>query len=152
MMITSDTQRGANELSSRELTILRLMADGLSNQEIADRLFLALTTVKWYIRQINDKLDTHTRTQTLARARQLKLITDEDAAPPVVFENSEPPDNPYKGLQAFQEADAADFFGREVLLERLLARLSEVGTMPRFLAEVGPSGSGKSSVFHAGLF
>ncbi len=61
-----------DQLSERERAILRLMAEGLSNQEIADRLFLALTTVKWYIRQINDKLDTHSRTQTVARAHQLK--------------------------------------------------------------------------------
>jgi WD40 repeat protein len=61
------------------------------------------------------------------------------------------PENPYKGLRAFQQADAADFFGRESLLERLLARLAEGGDYRRFLAVVGPSGSGKSSVVKAGL-
>ena len=55
--------------------------------------------------------------------------------------------NPYKGLRAFEEADAAEFFGREALTEHLLARLAAV----RFLAVVGPSGSGKSSVVRAGL-
>ncbi|HEX5936411.1 MAG TPA: BTAD domain-containing putative transcriptional regulator [Actinomycetota bacterium] len=55
--------------------------------------------------------------------------------------------NPYKGLRAFDEADAADFFGREQLVEQLVKRL---GTT-RFLAVVGPSGSGKSSVVRAGL-
>ena len=144
-------QEGATELSARGLTILRLMADGLSNQEIADRLFLALTTVKWYIRQINDKLDTHTRTQTLARARQLKLIGDREAISVTNAEKPEPPDNPYKGLQAFQEVDAPNFFGREALVERVLVRLSEIREMTRFLAVVGPSGSGKSSVVQAGL-
>ncbi len=69
---------------------------------------------------------------------------------------SEPPDtreyeNPYKGLRAFQEADAADFFGRETLVEALLERLRETGEHARFLAVVGPSGSGKSSVVRAGL-
>ena len=59
--------------------------------------------------------------------------------------------NPYKGLRAFEEADAADFFGRERLVERLLARLGETGTAGRFVAVVGPSGSGKSSVVKAGL-
>lgn len=59
--------------------------------------------------------------------------------------------NPYKGLRAFQEADAPDFFGREVLTERLIARLGEEHPMGRFLAVVGPSGSGKSSVVKAGL-
>jgi WD40 repeat protein/class 3 adenylate cyclase len=55
--------------------------------------------------------------------------------------------NPYKGLRAFEEADAADFFGREELVEQLVDRLAET----RFLAVVGPSGSGKSSVVRAGL-
>jgi WD40 repeat protein/DNA-binding SARP family transcriptional activator len=55
--------------------------------------------------------------------------------------------NPYKGLRAFEEADAADFFGRETLTEHLVERLRET----RFLAVVGPSGSGKSSVVRAGL-
>jgi WD40 repeat protein/DNA-binding SARP family transcriptional activator len=55
--------------------------------------------------------------------------------------------NPYKGLRAFEEADAVDFFGREELVEQLVKRL---GTT-RFLAVVGPSGSGKSSVVRAGL-
>lgn len=59
--------------------------------------------------------------------------------------------NPYKGLRAFQEADAGDFFGREALTRRLLARLAEDGPASRFLAVVGPSGSGKSSLVRAGL-
>ena len=59
--------------------------------------------------------------------------------------------NPYKGLQAFQEADADDFYGREALTERLLDRLREAHEFSRFLAVVGPSGSGKSSVVKAGL-
>ena len=55
--------------------------------------------------------------------------------------------NPYKGLRAFEEADVADFFGRETLTERLVEQLRKT----RFLAVVGPSGSGKSSVVRAGL-
>ena len=59
--------------------------------------------------------------------------------------------NPYKGLRAFLEADAGDFFGREALTQRLLRRLEDDGDVSRFLAVVGPSGSGKSSVVRAGL-
>lgn len=62
------------------------------------------------------------------------------------------PENPYKGLRAFQEADAVDFFGRQSLIDRLLARLQDSEPYARFLAVVGPSGSGKSSVVKAGLF
>jgi WD40 repeat protein/DNA-binding SARP family transcriptional activator len=61
------------------------------------------------------------------------------------------PPNPYKGLRAFTEADVPDFFGREALTARLLSRLREGGPCGRFLAVVGPSGSGKSSVLRAGM-
>ena len=59
--------------------------------------------------------------------------------------------NPYKGLRPFGEADAGDFFGREAFLHRLLERLSRSDGASRFVAVVGPSGSGKSSVVSAGL-
>ena len=59
--------------------------------------------------------------------------------------------NPYKGLRAFLEADAADFFGREAVTKRLVRRLEGDQPHSRFLAVVGPSGSGKSSVVRAGL-
>jgi WD40 repeat protein/class 3 adenylate cyclase len=59
--------------------------------------------------------------------------------------------NPYKGLRAFEETDAPDFFGREALTQQILARLAEGGERSRFLAVVGPSGSGKSSVVKAGV-
>ena len=59
--------------------------------------------------------------------------------------------NPYKGLRAFGEADAGDFFGRETLVQALLTHLSMDDDLARFLAVAGPSGSGKSSVVQAGL-
>src|ERR671918_424595 len=59
--------------------------------------------------------------------------------------------NPYKGLRPFLEADAADFFGRERLVEQLVARMGEEEEGSRLLVVVGPSGSGKSSVVRAGL-
>jgi WD40 repeat protein/class 3 adenylate cyclase len=55
--------------------------------------------------------------------------------------------NPYKGLRPFEEGDAPDFFGREELTQQLVERMGQT----RFLAVVGPSGSGKSSVVRAGL-
>jgi WD40 repeat protein/DNA-binding SARP family transcriptional activator len=59
--------------------------------------------------------------------------------------------NPYKGLRSFGEADMIDFFGRNALVERLVARWSEAVEGNRFLGVVGPSGSGKSSAVRAGL-
>ena len=60
-------------------------------------------------------------------------------------------ENPYKGLRPFLEADEDDFYGRETLVQDLLGRMGEEGDLCRFLAVVGPSGSGKSSVVKAGL-
>jgi WD40 repeat protein/serine/threonine protein kinase len=59
--------------------------------------------------------------------------------------------NPYKGLRSFDEADAHDFYGREAFVERLLERWRRPGSRSRFLAVVGPSGSGKSSAVRAGF-
>ncbi|MGI9624735.1 MAG: protein kinase domain-containing protein, partial [Acidimicrobiales bacterium] len=59
--------------------------------------------------------------------------------------------NPYKGLSAFDEGDAGEFFGRERLVDELVSGLGVEGEAGRFLAVVGPSGSGKSSVVRAGL-
>ncbi len=64
----------SDSLGERELEILRLIADGLSNQEIADKCFLAFSTVKWYIREIYSKLQVGSRTQAVARAREMKLL------------------------------------------------------------------------------
>jgi LuxR family maltose regulon positive regulatory protein len=61
-------------LSDRELTVLRLIVAGCSNQEIADRLVLALSTVKWYINAIYGKLQVESRTKAIARARVLHLV------------------------------------------------------------------------------
>ncbi len=60
-------------------------------------------------------------------------------------------ENPYRGLRAFTEADAAHFFGREALVQELLGLLSNGSDLERFVAVVGPSGSGKSSLVKAGL-
>ena len=61
------------------------------------------------------------------------------------------PANPYKGLRAFDEADAADFFGRDELVEEILARLAGEGLRARLVMVVGGSGTGKSSLVRAGL-
>jgi WD40 repeat protein/serine/threonine protein kinase len=59
--------------------------------------------------------------------------------------------NPYKGLRTFQESDASNFFGRDSLIKQLIYRFEEPHDYNRFLAVVGASGSGKSSVVKAGL-
>ncbi len=69
-----DVQPLVEPLSDREIEILRLIAEGLSNQDIAERLFLALPTIKWYTTQIYGKLGVANRTQAVAKARALDLL------------------------------------------------------------------------------
>jgi LuxR family maltose regulon positive regulatory protein len=64
----------AEPLSERELAVLRLIDQGLSNQEIADRLVVAVSTVKTHINNIYGKLGVASRTQALARAHEIKLL------------------------------------------------------------------------------
>ena len=61
-------------LSQRELEILQLIAQGLSNRQISQRLFLALNTVKGHNRKIFGKLQVQRRTEAVARARELGLL------------------------------------------------------------------------------
>ncbi|RRJ67470.1 hypothetical protein EHV15_07745 [Paenibacillus oralis] len=61
-------------LSQREIEVLQLIAQGLSNREIAEKLFLALDTVKGHNRRIFEKLHVQRRTEAIARARELKLL------------------------------------------------------------------------------
>ena len=61
-------------LSQRELEVLQLISDGASNREIAQELVLAIGTVKKHISNIFGKLGVSSRTQAVARARELDLI------------------------------------------------------------------------------
>ncbi|MBI3112803.1 MAG: response regulator transcription factor [Ignavibacteriales bacterium] len=61
-------------LTERELEVLRHIAGGRSNQEIADTLFVSLNTVKTHTNNIYGKLGVKRRTQALDKARQLKLL------------------------------------------------------------------------------
>ena len=62
------------ELTQREREVLRLLADGLSNEEIGKRLFISAETVRTHVRKAMDKLDADTRTQAVARALRDRLI------------------------------------------------------------------------------
>lgn len=62
------------ELSKRELEILGLLAQGHSNQEIAARLFVSLSTVKTHNQNLFEKLEVKRRTQAVEKARRLNLI------------------------------------------------------------------------------
>ena len=62
------------DLSQREQEVLQLMAEGLSNQEIADRLFISLSTVKTHCANLYGKLDVKRRTQAVATAQKHQLL------------------------------------------------------------------------------
>lgn len=64
----------ADSLTARELEVLGLVGDGLTNRAIADELVLSVGTVKWYLSQIYSKIGVGSRTQALARARELGLL------------------------------------------------------------------------------
>lgn len=72
---TSQTEVNLPEtLTEREGEVLRLLAAGLSNQEIAEKLVISLSTIKTHITRIYSKLDVASRTQAILRARELKII------------------------------------------------------------------------------
>lgn len=61
-------------ISSRELEVLELMAEGLSNQEIAARLFVSLSTIKTHTSRLFEKMDVKRRTQAVEMAKRLSII------------------------------------------------------------------------------
>lgn len=68
------TQAAHERLSTRELEVLKLMASGLSTQKIAEQLVVAPSTVQTHLKHLYNKLDAHSRTQAIARARELGLV------------------------------------------------------------------------------
>lgn len=72
--VQAPTQLLTEPLSERETEVLQLIAQGLSNREIGERLFLALNTIKGHNRRIFNKLQVQRRTEAIARARELDLL------------------------------------------------------------------------------
>lgn len=74
-LATSSIGNKLPELTQRERDVLRLLADGLANEEIGKRLFISAETVRTHVRKAMDKLDADTRTQAVARALRDRLIS-----------------------------------------------------------------------------
>jgi DNA-binding NarL/FixJ family response regulator len=70
----AEQRRVAASLTAREREILQLMAQGLDNRAIAELLHLALTTVRWYVQVMLEKLEVHSKLGAVARAAELGLI------------------------------------------------------------------------------
>jgi WD40 repeat protein/DNA-binding SARP family transcriptional activator len=111
----------------------------------------ALAQYEAYCRLLDEELGVKPSSDLVALYRQIQSGAASRPAAPQIQPRVAVLANPYKGLHPFQETDAADFFGREASVQRLLARLKADGVPTRFLAVVGPSGSGKSSLVRAGL-
>src|SRR5574341_483706 len=116
-------------LTERELVILRLLADGMSNRDIAESLWLSVNTVKWHTQRLFDKLHVRRRTQAIAAGRTLALL-EGDTRSGSRAERSRLP------------AQASSFIGRERELGevRALLRRSQV----RLATLTGPAGAGKT--------
>lgn len=71
---TAETESMVEALTPREMELLKMIADGLSNQDIADALVVSLGTVKWHLNNLYAKLEAGSRTQALVRARKRGLI------------------------------------------------------------------------------
>ena len=117
-------------LTERELEVLRLIAEGLSNREIAQKLVVALGTVKWYTKQIYSKLGVHSRGQALACAREAGLLDRPSGAP------ASAATAPQNNLPA----QVTSFIGRE----REIAEVKRLLATTRLLTLTGPPGTGKT--------
>jgi two-component system, NarL family, response regulator LiaR len=71
---TNEAERERLGISNRELEVLQLMSEGLSNQEIADRLFVSVNTIKTHSSKVFEKLDARRRTQAIEKAKRLNII------------------------------------------------------------------------------
>ena len=119
-----------DELTVRELEILRLVADGLTNKAIGERLFIGFETVKWYLKQIYSKLDVTNRIQAITLARAAGLLTGTWEIPEPSAQQHNLPYQP------------TPFVGRIEELGQLAERLEDPEC--RLLTVVGPGGIGKT--------
>lgn len=119
----------------RELEVLRLIAAGMTNEEIAARLFIEVSTVRWHNRQIYSKLGVHHRTLAVAHARELGLLDDEEATR-AAGEHRDAPASALDNLPA----QTTSFIGRE----REIAKAQQLLAGSRLVTITGPGGIGKT--------
>ena len=129
-MSESDHLSTIEPLTEREQAILQLLADGLTNREIADRLFLSPETVKWYNKQIFGKLGVTNRTQAAAKAQELDISGDQQR--PSVKRTGH--------LKHNLPAPVTSFIGRQ----REVDEVSDLLEASRLLTLTGPAGTGKT--------
>ncbi len=119
-------------LSERELEILSLLAEGLTNREIAGRLFLSYETIKWYNKQIYAKLDVNNRTEAASHAYKFGLLDNKSEARS--SEIAAPNDN--------LPAQLTSFIGREQEITEITSYIRR--QVSRLVTLSGPGGIGKT--------
>jgi predicted ATPase/DNA-binding CsgD family transcriptional regulator len=124
-----DEQPPYEPLSRREREILSLLCENLTNREIADQLFLALPTVKWYNRQIFNKLGVDNRRETIKLAKSLGLLAQNGATEPAPAKHNLP-------------SQLTPFVGRSRELAEIEGWLAHPHT--RLLTILAPGGMGKT--------
>ncbi len=129
-MDNHDAEPRLEPLKLREIEILRLLAEGLSNREIAQKLFITLETVKWYNKQLYSKLGVGSRTQAVAKAREQRLLDVKTAAP--VAAQIQPRHN--------LAVQLTSFVGRE----REIVEITQLLQESHLLTLTGPGGTGKT--------
>ncbi|MCA9915577.1 MAG: winged helix-turn-helix transcriptional regulator, partial [Anaerolineae bacterium] len=123
-----------NDITERELEILALLKERYTNQEIADQLFLAISTVKWYIKQLNSKLNTGNRYEIVEAAEKLGLL---DVSRPAVADK-------FQRQHHNLPRQTTPFVGRDAELEELSALL--MSPEVRLLTILAPGGMGKTRI------
>ena len=122
----------SESISEREREIIVLLEQGLTNGEIADRLFLSKNTIKWYVQQLNQKLNTNSREEIVVEAKRLNLLTTDD--------NARSTWRPHNNLPR----QTTPFIGREIEIDESQRLLDREGL--RLLTIVAPGGMGKTRI------
>ncbi len=131
MDLNDDTPQVLIEpFNSRELEVLRLLSNGLSNREIANRLYLSIDTIKWYNKQMFIKLGVRNRTQAAKKAAELNLLESEQFSSEYGKEH----------IVGNLPAQINSYIGRE----REIGEIKEFLKENRLIMLTGAGGSGKT--------
>ena len=113
------------QLKPREIEILRLMADGLTNREISEQLYIGVETVRWYAKQIYSKLDVSGREEASEKAQSMGLL-DADISEETPQSEKRPKHN--------LPTQLTSFIGREIQIETIKNLMDDT----RLLTLTGP--------------
>ena len=130
MNFDDKTQIWLDPFSSRELEVLQLLSDGLSNREIAERLYLSIDTIKWYNKQVFIKLGVNNRTQAAKKVAEIKLLESKQIYPALGKEH----------VASNLPAQISTYVGRKKEIREIKELLKE----NRLVLLTGAGGSGKT--------